>query len=244
MKYPGIFLLIVILLVISNRIFPQAENEQALGDSSLINYRVIVVLGSSTAAGVGPNPSDSAWVNRYRQYLTKVESRYKVMNLAVGGFTTYRVMPGGYVPPPNRSDLANPHHNITAALALKPEKIIINLPSNDAANGFSIEEQIANFDTLVMQARRRGVPLWITTTQPRNFENPEQRQNLMVMRDSILVRYPRQGVVVIDFWNGIADGEGRILPQYDCGDHIHLNNAAHRIFFQRVVTAIHGKKKR
>lgn len=244
MKYPKIFLLIVVLLAISNRIFSQADNEQSPGDSSLINYRVIVVLGSSTAAGVGPNPADSAWVNRYREYLTKVDSRYKVTNLAVGGFTTYRVMPTGYLPPPNCSDRVDPDHNITTALALKPEKVIINLPSNDAANGFSIAEQIANFDTLVTQARRQGVALWITTTQPRNFENPEQRQNLIIMRDSILARYPRQGVAVIDFWSGIADGEGQILPQYDCGDHIHLNNATHRLLFQRVVAAIHEKENR
>lgn len=212
------------------------------GETPPGNYRLIVVLGSSSAAGIGPQPVDSAWVNRYREYLTKADSSYKVMNLAVSGFTSYRLMPTGYFPPPNRSDQVSLHHNITAALALKPELIIISLPSNDAANGFGIEEQIANFDTLVMQARRQGAPLWITTTQPRNFENPEQRQNLMAMRDSILARYPRQGMGVIDFWSGIADGEGRILPQYDCGDQIHLNNAAHRILFQRVAAAIHGKE--
>ncbi|MEM6349031.1 MAG: hypothetical protein AAF927_34410, partial [Bacteroidota bacterium] len=50
----------------------------------------IVVLGSSTAAGSGASSSDSAWVNRYRQYLQSINPDNQVVNLAQGGYNTYR----------------------------------------------------------------------------------------------------------------------------------------------------------
>jgi lysophospholipase L1-like esterase len=118
-----------------------------------------------------------------------------------------------------------------------PKAIVINLPSNDVAYGYSIAEQVANFDTLLAYAKRRHVPLWISTTQPRNFPSSAMREKLIAMRDSLFYRYPRFGAHVIDFWTEIAGSDGRIKPQYDSGDGIHLNNAGHRILFERVVAA-------
>ena len=59
----------------------------------------LVVLGSSTAAGEAARPLDSSWVNKYKNYLGTVFQNYEVVNLAVGGFTTFNVMPNGYVRP-------------------------------------------------------------------------------------------------------------------------------------------------
>jgi lysophospholipase L1-like esterase len=56
----------------------------------------------------------------------------------------------------------------------------------------------------------------------------------MAMRDSTLARF---GQAAIDFWTGLADAEGRILPVFDCGDGIHLNDAGHRLLAERVVEA-------
>ncbi|HOT96540.1 MAG TPA: SGNH/GDSL hydrolase family protein [bacterium] len=198
---------------------------------------VVVVLGSSTAAGVGAVPADSAWVNRYRSYLQYYTPDLDVINLAVGGITTYQIMPDGFVPPSRRFTPLE-YHNITQAVRLHPKAIIINLPSNDAANYFSIAEQIANFDTLAGYASRYQIPFWFSTTQPRNFRDPRQRDALKVMRDSILSRYSN-GIWThaLDFWSGLADSTGNILPAYDCGDHIHLNNAGHHLLFERVVHA-------
>ena len=52
--------------------------------AQLESYK-IVVLGSSTAAGAGVSSSDSAWVNRYRNYLESINPDNEVINLAVGG---------------------------------------------------------------------------------------------------------------------------------------------------------------
>jgi lysophospholipase L1-like esterase len=117
------------------------------------------------------------------------------------------------------------------ALHLDPSAIIINLPSNDASYGYSVEEQLANYDSLVTLAARRDVPVWITTTQPRNL--PEQgRQNLMAMKDSTRSRF---GDKAIDFWTDLAREDGTIDSSYDCGDGVHLNDRAHRILFHRMV---------
>lgn len=61
-------------------------------------YKHIVVLGSSTAAGTGTTNPDSAWVNRFRNYFVAQDSSFRVINLAVGGYTTYHIMPTGFVP--------------------------------------------------------------------------------------------------------------------------------------------------
>jgi len=194
--------------------------------------RVIVVLGSSTAAGTGASTPDSSWVGRYTKYILGLDNTAKVINLAVGGFTTYDVMPTGYVPPAGRPT-PKANNNITHALTFKPTAIIINLPSNDATNGYSISEQLANYDTVLARARSPKVPVWVATTQPRNL-SVAQRQNLMAMRDSTFARF---GSKAIDFWNGLANADGTIQSQFDIGDGIHLNNAGHRLLFQRVVGA-------
>ena len=95
----------------------------ATGDST----KLIVVVGSSTSAGTGASTSDSAYVSRYRAYVKSIDPRAIVVNLAVGGYTTYNVMPTGFVPPAGRPT-PNPLNNITRALAYKPWAILVNLP--------------------------------------------------------------------------------------------------------------------
>ena len=82
-------------------------------------------------------------------------------------------------------------------------------------------------------ASTTGTPVWISTTQPRSlYISYSGRQNLIEMRDSTFARF---GEKAIDFWNGLAQDDGRIDPKYNCGDGVHLNNAGHRILFERVV---------
>jgi hypothetical protein len=141
-------------------------------------------------------------------------------------------MPDGNAPPAGRPS-PDRERNITKALSLKPTAIIINLPSNDATSGYSVQEQLANYSAVLARANAQKVPVWITTTQPRNLSDA-QRQNLMAMRDSTFARF---GDKAIDFWTDIAEANGRIKSIYDSGDGIHLNDAAHGILFDRVVAA-------
>lgn len=204
------------------------------GGASIHDYNYIVVLGSSTSAGTGANPPDSAYVNRLRKHITSLDTTYKVLNLAVGGYTSYHVMPTGFVPPGGRPT-PRITNNISYALEYNPKAIFINLPSNDAASGYPIIEQIANFDTLVAVATRNNVKLWITTTQPRNLSNQSQLDLLITMKDSV---YSRYGTYAVDFWTTLAQPNGFIVPEYNSGDGIHLNNAGHRLIYERAIEAI------
>ncbi len=189
----------------------------------------IVVLGSSTAAGTGPSSSDSTWVNRYRKYLQKINPANQVTNLAQGGTTTYEIMPDWFVAPPGRR-VTNPARNVTQAISISADAIVINMPSNDAALGYSVAEQLFNFNTIVASADSAGIPVWVCTTQPRNF-SATQIQVQMDVRDSVLAIY---GNKAIDFWTTIANTTGTIDSLYDSNDGVHLNDAGHRILFQRV----------
>ena len=189
----------------------------------------IVVLGSSTAAGTGPSHPDSAWVNRFREYVQSIWQGSEVINLAVGGYSTYHILPDGFEPPELRPN-PDPEHNITKALFYNPTAIIINMPSNDADYGYSIKEQLANYDIIKSLTKPEGIPIWVATTQPRNLPL-SGRLNLMEMRDSTFARFENP----IDFWAGLAEEDGSIKPQYNSGDGVHLNNTAHRILFERTV---------
>ena len=190
----------------------------------------IVVIGSSTAAGVGPADRDSTWVERYRAYLTRVDPRFAVTNLAVGGYTTFHLAPTGTVAPAGMENAPDPERNINAALSLRPDAILVNLPSNDTAMGIEVAAQMANFDAMVDAATEAGVPIWLMTPQPRDFE-PEHVQVQLELLADMRAAY---GDHAIDFWTGLADPDGQQAERWDSGDHLHYNSAGHRVFFERV----------
>jgi lysophospholipase L1-like esterase len=190
-------------------------------------YR-IVVLGSSTAAGAGASPRDSSWVNRYRDYLQSLNPANELINLGVGGFVTYRIMPDAFVPPPNRP-LPDTNHNISRALSLQPDGIIINLPSNDRR--YPMGEQLANFDSLLRYANRQGVPVWICTTQP--IAPLADAAYQVAVKDSIIQRF---SPYVLDFWTSLVDTNGTLQPQY-AADAVHLNNQGHRLLLLEAIRA-------
>jgi lysophospholipase L1-like esterase len=192
-------------------------------------YR-IVVLGSSTAAGAGVSTADSAWVNRYRSYLQNINPENEVINLAVGGYNSYRIMPDSFIPPASRP-MPDSLHNISKAISLNPDAIIINLPSNDVASGYSLEEQINNLDSISAICKSLDIPLWITTTQPRNMTIAKM-QLQEDMKDSMIVHY---SPYLIDFWTVFAMPDNSLNPIYDSGDGIHINDVGHGIMAQIII---------
>jgi len=191
----------------------------------------IVILGSSTTYGTGASPIDSSWVNKFRMYVQQQNAQVNITNLGLGGFTTYHVCPSNFIPPPNRP-LPNPARNITAALALNPNAIIINLPTNDAASSYTILETKDNFIRIVNAADAQNVPVWVTTSQPRDGLSAGQTNNLVQLKDWV---YQRFGNKAIDFWTDIANENGTINALYNYGDGVHLNNLGHHILFSRVL---------
>ena len=196
------------------------------GDGEALGTRV-VVLGSSTAAGTGAT-AGQGWVDLLRSYLLTQEPVHQLFNLAVGGYTTRDVLVTGRA-----------NHNITQALSLSPSVILVNLPSNDVARNISDEESMANFVALRETADAAGVPIYFTTTQPRNFSSTDKRQQLAAQAAQIKNLF---APYAIDIYGELADSDRRIRAQYGSGDGIHLNNAGHQFIFTQVRTLFDGQE--
>ncbi len=185
----------------------------------------IVVIGSSTAAGAGVTSADSAWVNRYRKALKNINPANDVINLAVGGYTTYRLMPTGYSTPANRPSV-DTLRNITAALKYNPNVIIVNLPSNDRQ--WAMSEQLSNFDTINNLSWNSGVPIYICTTQPVAGSTWASYQ--LAVHDSIIAKF---APYYLEFFTPLADSNN-MLDTALTPDGTHPNDKGHRLLFNQV----------
>lgn len=190
----------------------------------------IVIVGSSTAAGTGASSLQNSWVERYKKALFQKNTRYAITNLAKGGYSTYEVLPTGTEIPAHRAVSIDVERNITKAIALNPFGVIVNLPSNDTAKGYTVTEQMDNYATIVNTARDAGIRVWIATPQPRNFPFPHFFETQLVVRDALMATYGDQ---VIDFWSVSAATDGTIKAALNSGDGIHLNDRGHELLFQQ-----------
>jgi len=194
--------------------------------------RTIVLLGASTASGTGATTYDSSFAGRYAHYLQSQSPAWTLTNLAVSGYTTFQLMPTGYISPSGRSQ-PDPAHNITKALALHPRVLLLCMGTNDIANGYPASEYEANYDTLHALAERAGIPLWITTPLPRALDTTG-RDKILALRDRIITRYaPR----ALNFYDSLGDAQGNYIQAFNSGDGIHTNNHGHRLLYERVVAA-------
>ncbi len=193
-----------------------------------ISHR-IVVLGSSTAEGVGPKSPDSTWVNLFRKYVQSMDPQAEVINLAVGGYNSYKILPDNADIPFNRPN-PDTGHNVSKALSLEPDIVIINMPSNDVVAGYSPREFLDNLEDVVDRIHEKHIVCYITTTQPRNTDEGK-RKRLQHLRTVIQRQYRSRS---IDCWEGLSAPDGSILPMYNSGDGIHLNGLGHRLMFERM----------
>ncbi len=190
---------------------------------------LIVVLGSSTAAGAGLTDPETSWPRRYAAFLATQVPPARLTNLAVSGYSTFQVQPTGTTSPQGRPAV-DPEHNITAALALHPDAIIVNLPSNDAAMNVPVADSVANIATVAKLAREAHVELWVTTSQPRTLP-PDQVALILGYRDRIAHDY---GAHALDFFTPLAGADNLPLPALNQGDGIHPNPEGHRLLFEQV----------
>jgi lysophospholipase L1-like esterase len=192
----------------------------------------IVVLGSSTAAGFGLSDPKTSWVQRYATYLSMDLPGSRVTNLAVSGYSTYQIQPTGTTNPSGQPAV-DPAHNVTAALALHPDAIIVNMPSNDAAMGIPVETTMTNLKTVAAQAMQTNVLIWVTTSQPRQL--PAAGIALLLgVRDRTEQEF---GDRALDFFTPLAAPDGTPLAMYNQGDGIHPNAEGHRLLFEQVQAA-------
>lgn len=196
----------------------------------------IVILGASSSFGFGATDFDSAYAYLFRQYVIDSVNGYsQIINLAHAGYTTYAMQPKGYPAPGGYP--VDTLRNITRALALNPDAVIINFVTNDVNALFTLDTIRNNFLRVTNLLNQAAIPYWITTTQPRNFTGDPaptialKKQMLLDLRDTIIKYYPLNN---IESYVGFADVNGDILPQFDCGDNTHFTNAGHRKLYNNV----------
>jgi hypothetical protein len=192
----------------------------------------VVVLGSSTAAGAGVSLSSKAWVNLLTSRLaTDYPGITSVENRAIGGLTTYQILPTGTVNSANRPAV-NTAANITAALQLNPQIILINMPSNDVAHGFSDEETLNNYRTVINLAQAAGVKVFLTGTQPRGDISLLNRQRLQTQNQVLLSTY---GVACVNIYDELVDlSTYGVKSVYNSGDNLHVNDAGHNYIYTQI----------
>ncbi|GAC1421023.1 MAG: hypothetical protein NVS1B13_03980 [Flavisolibacter sp.] len=195
-----------------------------------------MVLGSSTAAGFGASRLDSSWVARLRMEFEKNSSDgvdTSIINLAHGGFSSYKIMPTGFVPSmPNRPAPSN-DSNLTKAFTYNPDIILISLPSNDVASGYSVQEEMNNLRYLVQIMKSHGINYFIATSQPRNDLDYAHRVQLRGLTDSINTNFTPH---VLNFWDDLVSTDGSLKIRTDLTpDGIHPNDQGHRYLYQRVL---------
>ena len=195
--------------------------------------RKLAIIGSSTSACTGPSTYDSCYVGRLVKYYSSVGSPITVYNIAIGGTNPYQAMPTGYIPPLNRPS-TNTNANITNAINNNPGAILVNFPSNNYCE-YTVAEVLNCFRIIKQAANAANIPCYITTTQPREegcFLNDSVQLKFTRIKDSVLQQF---GSYSIDFYTTLADpNDSTIFDAYNSGDGIHLNNAGHRILFERV----------
>ena len=213
-----------------------------------LSQKKIVVLGSSTALGASATSYDSSWAGRlqalYRKNTAAGNPDTIVTAMGGYGYTTYREIPNSYTPSLTRHSI-DPANNANAALAMNPDIVIINLPSNDVASyaqswispPYNTKETMDNLRAMYNFFLANGVKCFVTTSQPRNDLDVSQRQLQRNLVDSITNNF---GVFSINFWDDLVVPGGSNLLKDEVrnlggSDQLyHLNNTGHRYIFDRV----------
>jgi len=191
---------------------------------------VIVIIGASTPAGKGANPADSAWVNRLRLTTAQNPTPLTYINLAMNGYTTYQGMPNGFKksgrPAPDTA------RNISKALSYHPSLVMISFPSNDIADGYSLNEVMSNYARMTATLDSAKVPYILFGAQPRNLADSSKRVLLKQMSSNIKSLYGNKSN---DYFDLLSTSALTIKPELAFGDGIHVNNKGHYLIMQSVL---------
>lgn len=189
-----------------------------------------VILGSSSALGVGAT-GRQGWAQQLAA--APPADGVAVVNLAVGGTTTYAALPAGDTPPAGRP-APEPAGNIDAALARAPSLLLLAYPSNDAVQGLSADESLANLRRVRALARPRGVAVLVLGTQPRRLSDAALAQQVAL--DAGLARLA--GECFVPLRDGLVGPDGRTAPALEAADGVHLNDAGHAVVRDRVLARL------
>jgi acyl-CoA thioesterase-1 len=186
-----------------------------------------VVMGSSTAAGVGAS-SGRGWAALLAERATPLQ--VTTVNLARAGALTPQALPAA-TPPAADRPAPDPAINIDRALGLQPRLLVLSFPSNDAVAGYPAAETAAHLARLRELAQARAAATVLLSTQPRDGLTPAQRATL---DETDRLGAATFGGCFVDVRAALSGTDHSIAPAYAAGDGIHLNDAGHRLIADRL----------
>jgi acyl-CoA thioesterase I len=183
----------------------------------------LVVLGSSTAAGIGASSPETSWVGLFKKW-AKDNRDWDVTNLAVPGALTQDAV------------CTTPNSKTQKAFDLGAKYIILSYPSNDAVAGVTPEQSIGNIRSAIKCASAKGVKIILLSTLPRSELTPQQRKSIEQFDQTLKTEV---GGCFIDVKEQLADVSG-LNPRLSlsAGDGIHFNNNGHTVLFRLVTNFI------
>lgn len=186
-----------------------------------------VGIGSSTFAGTGASVYANSVAGKLATQLNAVAPGTGVLcNNALAQQDTRNGLPNG------ADTLVRENRNISMALAANPTAIIIAFPNGDIGNGLTAEQFRDNIQTMYTLARKRGIPAFVISPQPRTAYTAAQQTILLnaasLIKDVIPVEF------YVDVMEALRDTSSskpaNINPAYDA-DSIHPNDAGHAIIY-------------
>jgi acyl-CoA thioesterase-1 len=197
----------------------------------VLHPQVWLVMGSSSAAGAGASRYGKSWAGRLTADVALTAA--KLVNIAGGGYSSYQALSAD-CDVSHLRPVTDPQRNVDKAIELLADIVIISFPSNDAALGFSADETAVNI--LLMRARlaQHNIPVLVLSAQPRAIATNKQAQ----LRRFNQVMQPLMGPCFINVFDALAAADLRILPQFDSGDGVHLNDAGHDVVYQALLNRL------
>lgn len=189
----------------------------------------IVIIGSSTAAGMGANPADSSWVNRLKLSTKDNKRVLTYFNLGIVGLTTYQGIPKSFTK--SGRPATDTLHNITAALSFRPSLVIMSYPTNDVAYDYTDDEIMDNFNEMIRLLDSAKVKYIIFGTQPRNFPDVAYRTRLKTLNEKMQTTF---GEHFTNVYDTLAAEDGTIRAAVAYGDGVHVNNTGHDILYHKI----------
>ncbi|GAA4460307.1 hypothetical protein GCM10023189_35230 [Nibrella saemangeumensis] len=168
---------------------------------------------------------ESSWVD----LLTAAIYGSEVIDLATSGYTTFHLLPHK---PFTRTDLSlvDTARNITKAIALRPDCIIIVLGSHDLRRGWNNDAIVNNLEELRTQTSIANIDYYITTSLP--VAGPEAlTEQVLIQKEQILQYYGKQAINLFDH---MATPESLPDPELFTTSLTTLNEAGHKRVFSLI----------
>lgn len=190
-----------------------------------------VVIGSSSAAGIGAPPGQG-WVDLLAAQWQP--TGIVVETLARAGLRTPEVLPLG-TPVPRGAPAPAAGFNVDAALARRPVLLMLSLPSNDAAAGVPAAQTVGHWQQIAGIAAERAVPTLVLGTQPRGAFDALQRE---ILAETDRLAAAAFGDCHVPLFDALAGPDDALAPEVRSTDGDHLNAEGHARVAARVTAAL------